>query len=144
MKIKFTYLTILVLFCLALLTTCTNTETETEQRPMALVAPPSGGAGDLFSTRCKNARVRGFTLFARCKDFYGNSLNSGISFANCIKNYDGNLSSFTGAVDELFTRRCFTNGTYLICDCQQPTGGFKQCSIRLDDIFTVNNGQLSC
>jgi hypothetical protein len=139
-KFNFAFLLIIFITCLSYYTNCTNTETETEQ--YRLVAPPSSGA--LFSSRCRYARVRGFTLFARCRDFYGNSRHAAINFSYCLKNYDGNLSRFTGALNELFTRRCFTNGTYLICSCQQPTGGFRRCSIRLNDVFTVKNGRLTC
>jgi hypothetical protein len=110
---------------------------------MMAVAPPSG-SGDSFTSSCRNARVSGFQIFAKCQNFNGLFQNASWSFARCVYNYDGNLSRYSGSRTELYTRYCSTDGYYLNCSCQQPTGGYLSCSILLDEVFYVNNGRITC
>ncbi len=128
----------LVLMSLSILVSCT------EQDISRMMVLPPDSAGDTFSSSCSRPRVSGFTLSASCSDSSGNRRNASLSFANCLKNYDGNLSRFDGRADELFTRKCYSSGMRLVCECQQPTGGWRKCSINFDDIFTAINGELRC
>jgi hypothetical protein len=115
-------------------------------QPMMLVPPPSGGAGDKFSKKCQNPKIDGFLLTAKCRDNSNNTVNSSKDFSNCIKNYDGNLRLYDGRDSELYSYDCDLNPaeTRIRCKCQQPTGGFKSCYIKLDDVFKVVNGELKC
>jgi hypothetical protein len=111
-----------------------------------LVSPPSGVAGDKFSKKCKNPVIDGFLLTAKCQNNSNNTVNASVNFSNCIKNYDGNLRIFDGRDKELYTEDCDINNaeTKIVCKCQQPSGGNKTCSIKLNDVFKVVNGELKC
>lgn len=137
-------LKIFLISSLIVLSLCTGLLERPRTSTERLVVPPAGGANAPFSSFCFNASVSGFILKATCNDSNGNGRNASINFGNCIKNYDGNLSQFTGGSTELYTRNCSTDGFSLRCDCQQPTGGYSSCSISLDTIFSSNNGQLTC
>jgi hypothetical protein len=108
-----------------------------------LIIPPSD-SGSSFSNKCSNPYVSGFHISAKCYDDENNIRNESFDFSHCIKNYDGNLSRTTGRTEELYTKKCRTDGYNLICKCQQPAGGYKTCKISLDSIFYVKNGRLSC
>ncbi len=128
---------------IVLLMLCISLNVINSQTAEYMIAPPSG-SGTPFSTKCYNPNVSGFHITARCIDDTNSYRWETFDFSHCVKNYDGNLSRYTGRTDELYTKDCYTDGYNLKCKCQQPAGGYKTCRIDLDSIFFVNNGRLSC
>jgi hypothetical protein len=105
---------------------------------------PGSGMGDPFSHKCWRPKIKDYTLSAQCKDNSGNILNSSVSFLKCLKNYEGDLTSFDGRTGELPIKKCQLNGFTLNCQCEQTDGGLRWCYIHLDSIFHVYNGELRC
>jgi hypothetical protein len=120
---------------------------EIKQTPIysvGLVSPPITRLGDPLTTSCINIDIAGTELTAQCNKNNGELVNANFNFKNCLKNYDGSLSIFDGRNEELFMKPCRVNGSDVACICQQINGSWHPCSKKLDEIFTVINGEIRC
>ena len=98
-----------------------------------------------FSSICLEPSVSGFFLKASCYNLSNELRNTFLNFRKCLFNYNGNLNLFNGAYNQLYTKNCRNEGMDLICSCQQPIGGWRDCSMSFDNFVVVNsNGTLSC
>lgn len=102
------------------------------------------GVGYPFSHKCWRPKIKDFILSANCKDNAGNIMISSLSFLKCLKNYDGELTSYDGRTGELPIKSCQLNGFTLNCKCRQGDGEIRWCYVHLDYIFYVQNGELRC
>ena len=98
----------------------------------------------LFSNFCRNPELNGLMLSAVCLDSSNEEKNAYINFSICAENIEGNLSPNVNFVSRFYIRNCNANSTNLNCECQQPDMEYKSCTIALDDIIGVINGQLFC
>jgi len=97
-----------------------------------------------FTSQCRNFSVTWFRLYARCISSSGNYVNKSVNFSGCLFNYDGTLTTNHQNIPELTTRRCYVSGYNLYCTCQQPRGGWKSCSISLNNVFYWDGYNISC
>ncbi|KAH7920965.1 Cyanovirin-N [Leucogyrophana mollusca] len=112
---------------------------------LVLFGASSAVASD-FSASCKSISLSGSILYADCRSESGNYAESALDTANCVANYDGNLSCASGGG---YTGSCTdcsleSGTTYLLCDCKNGSGGDPASLIDLNTCISNTNGALSC
>ncbi|KAH7930616.1 Cyanovirin-N [Leucogyrophana mollusca] len=99
-----------------------------------------------FSSSCNSVSLSGSILYADCRSESGNYAESALDTANCVANYDGNLSCASGGGYTGSCTNCALEAgtTYLLCDCKNGSGGDPASVIDLNTCITNSNGILSC
>ena len=108
-----------------------------------LIALPSSAFGGNFSQTCSNLTLNGSTLYANCKDGYGNSTTSSLDLNRSITNQFGNFQWQQNGGFAQTARDCSMNSVGILrCAIADAQGGWPTRSIDLNAHIDNNHGTL--
>ncbi|KAH7910391.1 Cyanovirin-N [Hygrophoropsis aurantiaca] len=112
---------------------------------LLLFAVPNVAATD-FSASCSDWYMDGTVLYASCNAADGVATNTAVDLTDCLTNTNGSLAcAAVGDYSDSCTDCAIESGTsYLLCDCQNGSGGDPASILDLNSCLSNNNGSLAC
>jgi hypothetical protein len=91
---------------------------------------------------CKNERLVGSTLSAKCKRMNDSMQNTSVDLNICLGNIDGTLTKNRDFL--LSCKNCRLSDETLFCDCKRRDGSWNSSSIEINSFVGNDNGILRC